>query len=591
MRALPRPLLPFLRRFTREEEGSMVIFAMFIFLAMLIVGGMSVDLMRFEANRARLQATLDRAVLAAADLDQTQSPRAVVEDYFRKAQLIDHLTSVEVSETFNSRTVSATAGITLNTFFMDLVGVPSLDVRSASTARENVNDIEIVLVLDVSGSMASNNRLVNLKSAAREFVETVLRNDTENRMSIAIVPFNGQVNLGPTLRGWYTGITDIVTNPAHVNCVDLPASVYATQTIARNLPMPATQHADTFSTTTRANAYYSVSSNAPVLTNVWCPPSTTNIVRLPQRNISTLQSQIDALTAVGATSINAGMRWGMTLLDPNSRPMFDSFIRAGHIPSFYSGRPYDWRRENTLKVIVLMTDGEHFAEERVNEGYRGNNPSPIWRSTNSDGYFSIFHESRVDRRTSTTLANSRPFWVPHLAQWHARPWNGSTPSSSVPYAEGDLRRIDVNGDGVCDNRDDGRGKLKSNEACWWDADQQTWGQVWASVRMHWVAWQLYGRALSTSSSGRIAIADEWMDTFRTQTPTTTMDSQLQQMCNMARNNGVIVFGIAFEAPANGQRAIFNCASSPAHYYDANGLQISTAFRAIAAQINALRLIR
>jgi Flp pilus assembly protein TadG len=591
MRPLPRLPRPSLRRFVRDEEGSMVIFAMFIFLAMLIVGGMSVDLMRFETNRARLQATLDRAVLAAADLDQTLSPRAVVEDYFRKAQLFDQLTSISVTETFNSRTVGATAGVTLNTFFMDMVGVRTLNAGGASTARENVNDIEIVLVLDVSGSMLANNRLVNLKSAARDFVQTVLRNDTENRISIAMVPFNGQVNLGPTLRGWYTGITDIVTSPANVNCVDLPPSVYSTQSIARNLAMPATQHADTFSTTTRSNAYYQISANAPVGTNVWCPPSTGNIVRLPARNITTLQNNINALEGIGATSINAGMRWGMTLLDPNSRTMFNSFISGGHIPSFYSGRPYNWRRENTLKVIVLMTDGEHFAEERVNDGYRGNAISPIWRATNSDAYFSIFHESRVDRTSATTLANSRPFWVPHLAQWHARPWNGTSPATNVPYVEGSLRRIDVNGDGVCDNRDDGRGTLKSNEACWWAANQQTWGQAWSAVRMHWVAWQLYGRPLSSTSTGRIAIADQWMNTFRTLTPTTTMDNQLQQMCGRARSEGVIVFGIAFEAPPGGEREIFNCASSPAHYYNAQGLQIATAFRAIAAQINALRLIQ
>ena len=66
-----------LNRFRREEEGSMIIFAMFIFITMLIVAGIAVDLMRFETNRSRLQATLDRAVLASSALDQTLDPEAV----------------------------------------------------------------------------------------------------------------------------------------------------------------------------------------------------------------------------------------------------------------------------------------------------------------------------------------------------------------------------------------------------------------------------------------------------------------------------------------------------------------------------------
>jgi hypothetical protein len=53
---------------------------------------------------------------------------------------------------------------------------------------------------------------------------------------------------------------------------------------------------------------------------------------------------------------------------------------------------------------------------------------------------------------------------------------------------------------------------------------------------------------------------------------------------------VIVYGIAFEAPTNGQTQIKNCATSDAHYFlaDAN-LSIATVFRAIANNISELRL--
>ena len=63
-------------KFRAAEDGSMTVFTLFIFVMMLMVGGMAVDLMRFETQRAHLQNTLDSAALAATCLLYTSpSPR------------------------------------------------------------------------------------------------------------------------------------------------------------------------------------------------------------------------------------------------------------------------------------------------------------------------------------------------------------------------------------------------------------------------------------------------------------------------------------------------------------------------------------
>ncbi len=573
--------------FRRAEDGSMIIFSLFLILVMLMIGGMAVDLMRFESTRSRLQSTLDRSILAAADLDQQLNAEGVVRDYFNKSGLLDDLNSVEVIETINSRSVRALASIDMDTYFMDLLGFDSLTAPAAGTAIESVSDIEIMLVLDVSGSMKTNSRLDNLQEAAVEFVESMFADDADGRISIGIVPFNGQINLGQTLRSQYAAFDN--HGAANVNCVDLPPAAFATSDLSTSLPMPMTAIADTYSSTSTGNAYYQISGNGPLETNVWCPPSTGNIVQPPTRVENTLVNRINAFTAIGATSINAGMRWGIELIDPGSRPMFGSLISAGLVPVSFSNRPFAYNRDDTLKVIVLMSDGENFPEERVNNGYR-TGTSPIWRG-NTDGYLSIYHDWRINRSTATTLANSRPFWVPHLAQWHSRPWGGSSPANSMPYAEGTNRRFDTNNDGNCTNADDGRGSLQSSQACWTRSTQQNWQQVWAYVRMKWVAWQMYARPIGGSNSDlRSSTYNDQMEEFRTFTAASTMDTQLQAMCNMAQGRGVTVFTIAFEAPPNGEDQLYDCASSPSHYFDANGLEISSAFRAIAAQINRLRLI-
>lgn len=537
-------------RFRINDSGNMTTLAVGLFFSMAMMGGVAIDLMRYEATRTGLQQTLDRSVLAAASLTQEMDPTSVVNDYFSKAGLAQYLTSVDVEQGVNFREVTADATADTDPIFMHMIGHEVFDAPGRSRAEQRVTNVDISLVLDISGSMNSNNRLTNMKTAAREFVDTVLSSDGEDKIAIQIVPFNGQVNLGATLSARYNLTQDHAV--AGVDCVDLPASVYTSTGIATTLALPVTAHADTFSST--GNGGYTTSSSTPDPANRWCPPSTTNVVRLPSHSITDLQAHISGLSAIGATSINAGMKWGLTLLDPGSRDMFDALRSAGHIPSFTTGRPFDFIDDESLKVVVLMTDGEHFAEERIKTAYKSG-ASIIWKRDSASEY-SAFHQSRVNTANATMICNSRPFWVPHLGAWHSRPWNGTTPSTSTCY---------------------------STTATYTGATQQTWPQVWSAFRVSWVTWQFYARALGTSSYLT------WLATIREQTPTTTMDSQLNTICGLAKNNGVVVYGIAFEAPTNGQTAIRNCASSTAHYFNASGLQIRTAFRTIANNISQLRL--
>lgn len=187
----------------RGEEGNLTILALCMFVLMAMIGGIAVDLMRYEAMRTSLQNTLDRATLAAASLSQQLDAEDVVTDYFDKAGLADYLRAVTVEEGLNYREVNADARAATNPFFLHMIGVEEMDAPGRSKAEQRMTNVEIVLVLDVSGSMADNNRLTNLKSAANEFVDTVLSSDSEDRISIAVVPFNGQVNLGAALRGRY----------------------------------------------------------------------------------------------------------------------------------------------------------------------------------------------------------------------------------------------------------------------------------------------------------------------------------------------------------------------------------------------------
>jgi Flp pilus assembly protein TadG len=543
----PRPLHARLADFRRQEDGSLLVFGLFLLLLMMMLGGLAVDLMRYEQRRVALQQTVDRAVLAAAGLSQTLDPEEVVNDYFVKAGLSQYLQGVNVDTGMNYKIVEADAQAELDPFFAQMVGIDEFDVPAASAAEQRITNVEIMMVLDVSGSMGeatgSTTKIAALRSAAMEFVNTVKANDVENRISITIVPYNAQVNIPVALRNKYN-----ITHQhgfAGVNCVEFPQAAFNTLTISRTTAYPMYAFSDLTGGTDTGNYYTNWNDSNYGRMNQsasFCRNAANNVLRLPTDNATTARNWINGLTAAGNTSITLGMKWGVALLDPAARPMMTQLISEGHIPASYSGRPFEWVDDNSMKVIIVMTDGDHVEHVRVNDTYK-TGLSPIWRST-GDSNYSIRHTSG-----RPAIAGANEFYVPHLNTWQSTAWNS--------------------GSGVT---------------------QQTWQQVWQTVRMRWVAWQLYARALGTSSTTRNSINNTWIGNFRSTWMTEgTMDTTMLQSCTQAKNNGVIVYGIAFEAPSQGQYVISNCASSSSHYFNATGLEIQTAFRAIASNISQLRL--
>jgi Flp pilus assembly protein TadG len=535
-----------LRLFGAAQDGNVTVFGMMLFMLMLTMGGLAVDLMRYETTRTTLQNTLDRATLAAASLTQELDGEEVVNDYFAKAGMTEYLKGVTVTEGLNFREVEADASAETNPFFTHLIGIEEMDAFGHSTAEQRVTNVEIALVLDVSGSM-DGTKLANLKTAAINFVDTVLSSDGENRISIALVPYNGQVNLGAPLRASFNDL--YAHGVANVNCIELPSAAFDTLGISVTAPLPVSSYADWSSSTNKTTSYVAFNDNSygkPITTDDYdgpvCRPRPGNIVRLPDNNITELTLQINGLTATNYTSIMSGMKWGVAMLDPVMQPTFDTLAAAGEMPTEFDDRPYAWDDPESLKLIVLMTDGENTTHTVVTDAFKGG-PSPIWKAT-SDGRYSIRHQTG-----RPTIAGANEYYVPHLGTWSATPF----PSTA-------------------------------------GAVQQDWTQVWAFTRQSWVAWQLYARALGTSNSSRNTMYNNTMNAMQDASVSSgTMNTQLQKACTQAKDKGVIVYGIAFEAPSGGQTQIKNCASSAAHYYNATGLQISSAFRSIANNISQLRL--
>jgi Flp pilus assembly protein TadG len=538
--------------FRRSEDGGMIFFSMIILLIMLFVGGMAVDLMRYEAERSRIQAVADASALAAASIRQTRTPDDVVTDWFAKANLSESLVNVDDQVGMNFRSVRAETRTVTRPYFMHMLGVDELRSNAAGSAEERRTNVEISLVLDVSGSMNSGSRASNLRTAAKDFIDKILRDDTENRVSISIVPYNGQVMLGTELfsRHTVTHQHSLPNTSTPRRCIDLPDNAYDTSIpVSRTTGYAQSAYADTFQWAYDETYYTNTPSfythpQGPDNTVIWCTGRTDNRIRPFSNDRLGLMAAIDNLEFTGATSIDLGMKWGATLLDPASQPMI-SQIAGGVVPTYFGTRPVAYTDQETLKVIVLMTDGEHFVMQQLKNEYRSG-LSPIWRRWDSGvgaWRYVIHHPTR---------SGSNKFWAPHMNSG-AGQWVAS--ASSI-------------GSGVT---------------------QMDWRDLWRDVRMKWVAWQLYARAWGgTSGSLRTTEFNKAMNMFREEVSIDDMDARLLNLCGQVKAQNVLVFGIAFEAPDRGTNLIRNCAS-PNRFYDVNGSDLTAAFSSIRVQISALRL--
>ncbi|QCO57400.1 hypothetical protein EOK75_16930 (plasmid) [Pseudorhodobacter turbinis] len=501
-----------LRSFKRREDGALLIFGIVLFVLMTMLGGLAVDLMRYEQRRTELQQTLDRSVLAAAAINQQLDPEAVVNDYFDKAGLSEYLHDVKAETGLNYRTVTASAKSTLKPFFMQMIGINSLTPAAASGAEQRISNIEVSLVLDISGSMRGS-RIDNLRPAAREFVTAVLGSSSPGRVSISIIPYNAQVNIGRPMMNSF----NVDANHDSSSCIELPDSVFSSIDLSTTTKFRHNAHFD---------PYYTRSGASSLLYN--CPPQSGNEVVALSQSTTELHNSIDSLYADGNTSIDVGVKWGALLLNHNANSVVSDLVTAGEVEAVFNNRPLDAGSIQTLKVLVVMTDGQNTTEYKIDDPYNSG-LSNIWRN-DENGRVSVYFNR----------SGSYDWWWPRTGGWNT-------------YRDG----------GNSDSR------------------QLEWPEVWEEYSVRYVAQYFYANALGHSSSSWQNAFMDWVSS--------TKNSRLQQICSAAKADGIVVYGIGFEAPTNGRNQLRACATTDSHYFDASGLEITSAFRAIANNISQLRL--
>jgi Flp pilus assembly protein TadG len=194
------------RRYCRQTHAAiMVVFAL---MAPVIVGaaGMGLDFSQAYLVQQRLSQAVDAAALAGA---ASSSDATVIEQKVK--QFFDaNYPPEKLGATFdpvvtvNGDEVNVSGSARYNTFFLGVIGIDNIDVEADTTVQREVQGLEVVLVLDNTGSMASNNNIGTLREASENFVN-ILFDSTNNPSSIRVgmVPYSSSVRIGRYGLGQY----------------------------------------------------------------------------------------------------------------------------------------------------------------------------------------------------------------------------------------------------------------------------------------------------------------------------------------------------------------------------------------------------
>lgn len=195
------------KRFSAANSGNIAMLTAMLIPVILALVGIAIDTQNTVRQKAKVQASLDSAVLAGALQRQRgmneETVRADVQRY-AEAMFTEQgggLICPPVTVTFDeeSEDIAGSVQCAQPTYLTHMIGHDELRFTVDATSTYGIGVVDISFIFDVSGSMNSMNRLPQLKEAAEAAFDELLPDDRERDGSvrIAIASYNHSLNAGP----------------------------------------------------------------------------------------------------------------------------------------------------------------------------------------------------------------------------------------------------------------------------------------------------------------------------------------------------------------------------------------------------------
>jgi Flp pilus assembly protein TadG len=195
-------LVSTLRNFLKQSRGSAALLFGLSILPIAGAIGASVDYSRASNARANMSDALDSALLALA-----KNPNILWKDADEYVTLFidtnfnddDHINWSLTSLTNNGQEINASVEMDVSTLTLNVIGQKTISVKIASTVRKELSNLELVMVLDNTGSMNSGGKIGALRDAARNLVDILdATAPADTSLKVGLVPFVTAVNVKAT---------------------------------------------------------------------------------------------------------------------------------------------------------------------------------------------------------------------------------------------------------------------------------------------------------------------------------------------------------------------------------------------------------
>ncbi|MGQ0588724.1 MAG: pilus assembly protein [Sphingosinicella sp.] len=213
----------FLASLTRDTRGNTLAIVAAALLPLTAMVGSGVDMSRAYMAKTRLQSACDAAALAGRRVMQNDTMNSTVSDEARRFFAFNFPQGLYNTASFtpdvsrpSSGTVRVTASTTIPTTIMRMFGFNTLPLDATCDAALNFVNTDIMLVLDVTGSMDrdingnytpanSQKKITALRDAVMALYDELRPVQTQLesnglRLRYGVVPYSTTVNVGNLIR-------------------------------------------------------------------------------------------------------------------------------------------------------------------------------------------------------------------------------------------------------------------------------------------------------------------------------------------------------------------------------------------------------
>lgn len=188
-----------IRKFATNRKGAFAMQFALMAVPLCVCTGLAIDGGRAFLARFELASALDAAALAVGSTTTEGADlNAVAQKYVDINFKTEHDEPIELQLDITEERAILRGTVEINTYFMPLVGQPTVTVSAESEVRVGGNNVEVAMALDITGSMNAT-RIAGLKDAAKILVDEVIGTvQTPYFSKAAIVPWSQSVYVGTT---------------------------------------------------------------------------------------------------------------------------------------------------------------------------------------------------------------------------------------------------------------------------------------------------------------------------------------------------------------------------------------------------------